>query len=154
MVGDYHDLLQRDFPYRQPRGYWTERVYTLVKQDGEKVVLSSYQLEDVTKLIDVLKRRVYALLLPLLQQAYAASQNVTFSPVTVNKQDGLQDGGKRFAWADVLKVEVKNGSLLVTMKQSGVLGGHHSVRASKIPNVEMLCQLIRLDPWTIDPAHL
>lgn len=133
---------------------WTDREYTLSRNNGEKVVLTSYQLANVRGLISVIKRRALPEMLPPLQQAYQAGQPVTFGPVTVSREGGIEVGGKNVAWSDVVKVEVKSGDLLVTMQKRGVLSGHHSVRASTIPNIEALCQIMGLDPWMIDLTHV
>lgn len=132
----------------------TTLIYIVSKQNGEKITLSDSQLQHIRKLIDTIKRHAYPLILPTYKQAYESDQPVSFGSVTVSKPSGLTVDGKQFAWSDIANVEVKHGRLVITTKQADLLGGVHKVRVSKIPNIEILCQLIGIDPWTIDLTYI
>lgn len=135
-------------------GYWASRTYILSRQNGEAIAVSNSQLQDIPRLIDIIKRRAFAVMLPPYQQAYQSGQPVSFGPVTVSQSNGLTADGKQFAWSDIANVEVKTGRLVISTKQDGQLTGVHNVRASKIPNIEILCQLIGINPWTIGLAYI
>jgi hypothetical protein len=114
--------------------------YTLVKKNGEKFVVSDV-LESVEKLIEAIKSNVFALLLPPLTQHYNSGQAITFGPITIHRQNGLQTGGKTYAWADIIDIKVDRGRFIVTTRDNK----KREARVSNIPNVEMLCRLIGLE---------
>jgi Family of unknown function (DUF6585) len=70
---------------------------------------------ELEKRIEPIKDAVYALLYPPLAQHYGAGQVVTFGPVAVHHSNGLEMGGKTYAWADIIEVKVDNGRLTATM---------------------------------------
>jgi hypothetical protein len=122
-------------------GYTTHK-YTLLKGNGEKLILDDdLGFVEIEELIEPIKKAVYALLYPPLVQHYGAEQAVTFGPVTVHRANGLEMGGKTYAWADIIEVKVDNGRLTVTMRDDH----KHEVRTSEIPNAELLCRLIGVE---------
>jgi ribosomal protein S27E len=128
-------------------GYATHE-YMLLKGNGEKLILDDdLGIAEIEKLIQPIKDAVYALLYPPLAQYYLAGQAVTFGPVTVHQSNGLEMGGKTFAWADIIEVKVDNGRLTTTMRDDH----KYEVRTSGIPNVELLCQLIGVE---LEPTQL
>jgi len=128
-----------------PKDYgsgYTKYEYTLLKASGEKLILDDgLGFVEIEKLIEPIKDAVYALLYPPLAQHYGAGQAVTFGPVTVHRANGLEMGGKTYAWADIIEVKVDNGRLTVTMRDDH----KHEVRTSGIPNVELICRLIGVE---------
>jgi len=120
---------------------WTEHEYTLTKHSGEKLVLDD-GLKDIEPLIASVKQAVFALIGPPLVQRYQAGEALTFGPVTIQRQNALQLDGKPYAWDAIQDIKVENGLLQVTLRigQKGQPVGQ--ARASAIPNIELLCQLI------------
>lgn len=135
------------------RTVWTNRFYTVQKNNGEKVTLDNLQIGDVVALVKSIKQNAYSLLLPSLTEQYNSNQPVTFGPVTIHHVNGIRMGGKQLAWDSILDVKVKQGSLLVTMKDSSLFGSYHKTRASTIPNIEMLCEIIGVDTASIELAY-
>jgi ribosomal protein S27E len=122
--------------------------YTLLKGSGEKLILDDdLGIVEIEKLIQPIKDAVYALLYPPLAQHYGAGQAVIFGPVTIHHSNGLEMGGKTYAWADIIEVRVDNGRLTVTLRDNR----KHEVRTSGIPNVELFCQLIGVE---LEPTQL
>lgn len=115
----------------------THLSYTLVKRSGEKFVLDD-ALQDVDPLIAAIKRDVFARLMPPLQRQYAAGEAVAFGPVSVERRNGIRIRNRLNDWADVLEVRVERGRLRVELRD----GKRHEMRASNIPNVDLLCRLI------------
>ncbi len=128
-----------------PRHYgsgYTTYEYTLLKGSGEKLILDDgLGFVEIEKLIEPIKDAVYARLYPPLAQQYEAGQAVTFGPVTVHRANGLEMGGKTYAWTDIIEVKVDQGRLTVTLRDDH----KHEVRTSGIPNVELLCRLIGVE---------
>jgi hypothetical protein len=122
---------------------WTAYEYTLTKSSGEKVILDD-GVKEIEDAIKPIKQAVFARLLPPLSQAYGAGQAVTFGPVTIHKQNGIQLDGKPYAWNAILDIKVDRGRFTVTLRdiKKGQAGGQ--ARVSAIPNIELLGQLIGL----------
>jgi ribosomal protein S27E len=121
---------------------FTTHEYTLLKGSGEKLILDDdLGFIEIEKLMEPIMDAVYALLYPPLAEHYGAGQAVTFGPVTVHRANGLEMGGKTYAWADIIEVKVDKGRLTVTMRDDH----KHEVRTSEIPNVELLCRLIGVE---------
>ena len=111
--------------------------YTLAKRGGETLVLDD-GLKDVGVALDSIKAAVFALIRPPLVQRYQAGQALTFGPVTVQRQNGLQLDGKPYAWDAIQDIKVDSGRLKITLRD----GKKHEARVSAIPNFELLCQTI------------
>ena len=118
---------------------WTNHEYTLFKKNGEKFVLFD-ALKDAEEISAAIKTKVYALLLPPIKEQYEAGQVLTFGPLNIHKQKGLQTGGRTYAWADIMDIKVERGRFKITLRDAK----QREVRAAAIPNIEMLCQMIGL----------
>jgi len=92
---------------------------------------------------------VFALLEPPPAQHYRAGEALTFGPVTIHHQNGLQTDGKPDAWNAIKNIEVERGRFKITQKD----GKHHEVRVSAIPNIELLCRLIGLNLYSVELAY-
>ncbi len=120
--------------------------YTLTRKNGETLVLDD-NLQDADDLIDPIKRNVFALLLPPLTSSYNSGKALTFGPVTIHRQNGLQMGGKVHRWDDIMDVKIVRGRFTITLRDSK----HYEEHTSAIPNIEMLCRIIGLK---FNPADL
>jgi len=118
--------------------------YTLTKTNGEKLILDD-GLKDVGVALDSIKGNAFSRLAPPLAQRYQAGEALTFGPVTIQRQNGLQMDGKLYAWNTIQDIKVEYGRLKLTMRD----GKKHETRVSVIPNVELLCQLIGLDTFDL-----
>jgi hypothetical protein len=118
---------------------YTEHEYTLTQRSGEKVILGN-RIKSVGGAAEAIKRQVFAQLLPPLAQTYGAGQALTFGPVTIHKQNGLQLDGKPHAWDAIQDIQVDRGRFKLSLRD----GKRHEARASAIPNIELLAQLIGL----------
>ena len=117
----------------------TVHEYTLTQRNGIKVLLGD-RIKNVGGAAEAIKRQVFALLLPPLAQTYGAGQAVTFGPVIIHKQNGLQLDGKPYAWDAIQDIQVDRGRFKMVLRN----GKRHEARASAIPNIELLAQLIGL----------
>jgi hypothetical protein len=117
----------------------TVHEYTLTQHGGAKVLLGD-RIKNVEGAAEAIKRQVFAHLLPPLTQTYGAGQSVTFGPVTIHKQNGLQLDGKLHAWDAIRDIQVERGRFKMTLRD----GKRHEARVSTIPNIELLAQLIGL----------
>jgi uncharacterized protein DUF6585 len=120
--------------------------YTLTKKSGESLVLDE-TLQNVKDLIDPIKRNVFALLLPPLTSSYNSGKAITFGPVTIHRQNGLQLGGKTYRWDDIMDIKIERGRFKITLRDNK----RYEERTSSIPNIEMLCRMIGLK---FNPADL
>jgi hypothetical protein len=127
---------------------WTEYRYEVRARDGTTVELTNDYFEDLDGIVSAIKGHVWMLLRPGAQAAYDAGQPLAFGPVTVSRE-GVVAGGLALAWSAVQDVGVKRGRLVVTPKGGSPL----QVRASTIPNIELLGMLIGVDPTGMDLAY-
>lgn len=125
---------------------WTSHEYTLTKQNGEKLVLDD-ELKGVWDAAEYIKTAVFNLMRPPLKQRYETGEALTFGPVTVHKQNGLQLDGKSYAWETIEDVKVEHGQFKVTLRNHQ----KHQAHTSAIPNIELLCQIIgvKLDDYQL-----
>jgi hypothetical protein len=65
---------------------------------------------------------------------------MTFGPVTIHKQNGLQLDGKLYPWDTILDLKVESGRFKLTLRDEK----KHEARAAHIPNIELLGDLIGL----------
>ena len=119
-------------------GGYPQHDYTLVRQNGENLVLSSGRVKEVNELGAAIKQAVFAHLGPPLAQQYKNGSSITFGSVTVQQANGIQMDGKPYAWATIQDIKIEGGRLTITLRDLK----KHSVRAKTIPNVEILCQLL------------
>src|SRR5579859_1567048 len=127
---------------------YVKHEYTLTRGNGDKVVLDD-GLKTIQDALDPIKKNVAAHLLPPLAQQYHAGQALTFGPVTIHQQNGLQLDGRPYAWAAIRDLTVDRGRLTMTLRD----GKKHEARASAIPNIEILGQLIGLTFYEIALAY-
>ena len=123
--------------------------YTLTRTSGEALILDD-GVKSVTAGADQIKAAVFARLAPGLIQRYQAGEALTFGPVTVQQQTGLRLGGQHFAWADIQDIQVHSGRLQLSLRS----GQHAEARASTIPNIELLGQLIGVKPIQMQLVYL
>lgn len=118
---------------------YTEHEYTLTKTSGDKLVLDD-GLKGVEELAEQIKLAVFARLAPPLAARYQSGEALTFGPVTIQRQNGLQLDGKLYGWDAIQDLKVESGRFQLTLRT----GKKHEARVSAIPNLELLCQLIGL----------
>jgi hypothetical protein len=119
----------------------TYRTYHLAMQNGETFKLEVW-LTEIDEIIKMIKANVARELLPPLKADYEDGKVVTFGGVKVSR-DAIEAGERRLAWPEIANVTVKHGELLVTPKDGSA---PVKVRASRIPNIEQLCELIGVKP--------
>ena len=134
---------------RSGLGY-TDEHFLLVLKNGEKVSLTDSQFLEIGLIIRQIKQAVYAELRPTLQSAYENGSSLAFGPVKVSQNAGIEADGRQFAWNTVYNVSVKQGRLKIVTKDEKTF----NVRAKLIPNIEMLCQLIGVEPYEIDLSYI
>lgn len=118
----------------------TTHVYTLVKNDGDKIVLSD-SLTKVEEVSKVIRTNIFPLLYQKHAEAYNAGQRVTFGPVSISKSGGIQIGKKDYPWDQVEQVSIHQGAVRVAKKGGGWFSGATAM-ASAIPNLEVMLSII------------
>ena len=123
--------------------------YTLTRTSGEALILDD-GVKSVTAAADQIKAAVFARLAPPLMQRYQAGAALTFGPVSVQQQAGLSLGGQHYAWEDIQNIQVQNGRFQLSLRN----GKHSEARAAAIPNIELLGQLIGVDPIQMQLVYI
>lgn len=128
---------------------YEDKKYLLILKNGQQVTLTDDQFSGIDGIIHHIKSSVYAGLLPALQSAYQAGSTLVFGPVKISQSAGLAAHDRLFAWNTIYTVSVKRGRLRVVTKDEKTF----DTRAKLIPNIEVLCQLIGVEPFAIDLGY-
>ena len=123
--------------------------YTLTRTSGEALILDD-GVKSVTAAADQIKAAVFARLAPMLIQRYQAGEALTFGPVTVQQQTGLRLGGQHYTWEDIQNIQVQSGRFQLSLRS----GKHSEARASAIPNIELLGQMIGVNPIEMQLVYI
>jgi hypothetical protein len=114
--------------------------YRLINRQNQRLIFG-----DVTDHVDELARLIQAAIFPGLYERagrqYNAGEQLVFGPVTIGK-GGIQIGNKAFAWVEVQQVSIRQGLLKVSKKEAEWFGAA-SAPASRIPNLEVLLNIIQ-----------
>jgi hypothetical protein len=114
--------------------------FTLFRTTGESLILDD-SLHVVPAAADQIKLAVFKLLVAPFVQRYEAGEALAFGSITVQKQNGLQLGGHKYAWEDIQNIQVQFGEFKVALNNNK----NSVVRTSEIPNIELLGRVIGLD---------
>jgi len=102
-------------------------------------------IQDLPELLTLIKARLYPRLLPNLVSNLEKGQSLHFGPLAMRK-DGLiwlnkrpASQGQTIPWANMRSVDVVSGFLVVELSDYS----RRKLPVSKIPNIELLLQLIQ-----------
>lgn len=118
----------------------TTHVYTLVKLNGEKLVVND-SIKDVESFYTLLQNNTLQHRYQRKADAYNRGEPVNFGPVTISKKSGIQIGKKTYPWDEIEQVGINKGVLSVKKKNGGWFSGA-SATAGSIPNLHVLLSII------------
>jgi hypothetical protein len=118
----------------------TTHVYTLVKLNGEKLVVND-SIKEVESFYTLLQNNTLQHRYQRLADAYNRGEPAIFGPVTISKTGGLQIGKKTYPWDEIEQVGINKGVLSVKKKGGGWFSGA-SATAGSIPNLHVLLSII------------
>jgi len=118
----------------------TTHIYTLIKNDDEKVVIND-AIGDVEELAANISKHIFPLLYEEYAQAYNQGEVCLFGPVKLSKVEGIQIGKKAYPWNEVERVAIQKGVLSVKKKGGGWFSGA-SATAASIPNLQVMLSII------------
>ena len=118
----------------------TTHTYDLVNTEGEKLEIND-SLKDVDNFYAHLQNKSLQLRYRRLADLYNKGNKVSFGPVTISKQDGLQVGKKNFTWETIEQVTIDKGILSVKKKDGAWFSGATATSGS-IPNLHVLLSII------------
>ena len=113
--------------------------YKLVRNSGEAMVLDD-SVDSVAAGADQIKLGVYRALLEPMVKRYETGETMTFGPLSVHQQNGLQISGKHYAWDEILNIKPRFGVITVTLNNNKTT----KINIAEIPNVELMGRLIGL----------
>ncbi len=108
------------------------------------------RVENLPELVTRIKARLYPRLLPKLRAVFLSGQVLPFGPVIIQRQQfafrsksrTLAREGKGVPWSKVGRVTVQSGDLVVELENSKSTYTKLRFPVSKIPNLELLLNLI------------
>ncbi|RPI22413.1 MAG: hypothetical protein EHM70_23835 [Chloroflexota bacterium] len=118
----------------------TTHVYTLDKQDGERIVIND-SISKVEEVAGKIREAIFPQMYQRYSAAYNSGQPVAFGPVILSRADGIQSGKKSYPWAEVSAVKIERGYIQVAKKGGGWFSGT-SIPAASVPNVEIMLSII------------
>lgn len=118
----------------------TSHTYSLVSSAGEKLVIND-SLKDVENFYTHLQNKTLQPRYQRLADQYNQGSKVSFGPVAISKQEGLQIGKKTFPWDEIEQVAIDKGVLSVKKKGGGWFSGA-TATSGTIPNLHVLLSII------------
>ena len=118
----------------------TTHTYSLVKANGDKLVIND-SIRDVEAFYTHLQNNTLQHRYQRMADEYNQGNPVTFGPVTIGKQTGIQIGKKSYAWDQIEQVGINKGVLSVKKKDGKWFSGA-SATAGTIPNLHVLLSII------------
>ena len=118
----------------------TTHTYTIQKSTGEKLVLND-SIKDIEAFFTQLENNTLQQRYQRLADIYNNGVPVTFGPVTIGKQLGIQIGKKAYPWEEIEDVAINKGVLSIKKKNGGWFSGA-TASAGLIPNLQVLLSII------------
>jgi hypothetical protein len=117
--------------YGIPTG--TVRQYTITDRTGTRLKLDN-SLAKVEDLMKQVMDGAYPHILARDRQAFSAGQRLQYGPISISRDEGVQQGKKRLAWSEIARVAVNDGTVTIKPKKGGLFAGLGASVAA-IPNV-------------------
>jgi hypothetical protein len=95
-------------------------------------------LQDLPNLLTHLKSQLYSRISPILQSDFNQGKWLHFGPISI-QQNTIQIHKKQYIWSEVEQISVNRGKLIIKANPKSI----HSLPVSKIPNIELLLQIIQ-----------
>ena len=114
-----------------------DRLALVIEPVHGKNILVPSSIRKIEELVDVIKKRIYPILLPSLTADLEQGQTLNFGMVRINPEH-LAAGRKTLPWSSVRNLQVDGGSLLILKENEQVI----RVPVSEIMNVDLLLQLL------------
>jgi len=126
-----------------------QRLRAVLYPNVGKPIRLGDSLQNLPELISRIKASLYPRLLPSLRASFEAGQWLYFGEVAIQRQ-GLRTGRAPTAaplsaipWSHVQSISVQSGFLMVEFKEYSALPSVQQILVSRIPNLELLLQLVQ-----------
>jgi len=103
-------------------------------------ISGQFSLTEYAGLGDLIEERVIQQVLPRMMESYSAGGVLSFGVFVVSQQ-GVSDGARELAWADIDRVQISALALQITAKPAGA--SCFAFSAGELPNFVLLCTLLR-----------
>ena len=118
----------------------TSQTYTLRQSSGKRLVLNE-SLQDIEAFYQHLENNTLKRRYQHMAQSYNHGNTVTFGPVRIGKQLGIEVGNKNYPWEEIGEVVIDKGILSIKKKNGGWLSKANTP-AGDIPNLHILLSII------------
>jgi hypothetical protein len=126
-----------------------QRLRAVLYPNVGKPVRLDDSLQNLPELISRIKASLYPRLLPSLRAGFEAGQWLYFGEVAIQRQ-GLRTGRATSSnhptaipWSHIQSISIQSGYLMVEFKEYSTLPGVQQILVSRIPNLELLLQLVQ-----------
>jgi Family of unknown function (DUF6585) len=118
------------------------RLRAVIYPNQGKQIRLDERLQNLPELISRLKASLYPRLLPEMKTSFQAGKWLYFGPLAV-QSNALRLHNGNITWGQVENLQVKAGYLAISWKEGQGPARSMRVPVSKIPNFELLLQIIR-----------
>jgi hypothetical protein len=119
-------------------------IHCIIRTSDKRLSLRTSQIENLLELITQIKSSVYIHLYPRICAKFRVGSVISFGPLEIQKKyisvkgRGFIPATTQIYWKDIGFITLKSGYLLLKLHNKK----QYELRAAKIPNVEILFQLI------------
>jgi hypothetical protein len=126
-----------------------QRLRALLFPNVGKPIKLDDRLENLPEMVSRIKASLYPRLMPSLFSTFEAGQWIYFGDVAIQRQS-IRFGRAHSApppsaipWSSIQNISIQSGYLMVEFKENSSLPDAQYIPVSRIPNLELLLQLVR-----------
>ncbi|HEY3993003.1 MAG TPA: DUF6585 family protein [Ktedonobacteraceae bacterium] len=111
-----------------------------ISNNGGFVQISgNFFLTEYAGLGDLIEEHIIQQTLPRLMDTYRAGSAINFGPFVVYQQ-GMSDGTRELAWADVDRIQISSAAIQITKRPASMVW--FNLSAATLPNFALLCAVL------------
>jgi hypothetical protein len=120
----------------------TERSYTLVRKDGQPLVLDE-NIQKVDRLAEAIREKIVPMQYARYAPAFEEGRELQFGPVQLSRVSGVVVQQKTLPWGQVRQVSIEKGALRLAIMDAKGHAAEIKIPVEQIPNPEVLLALLQ-----------